>query len=229
MKPQITTGVVNQVTWPKAGDVDDCWVCAVLGAVHACAPWEPLPNIRVFRAAAGNPDEPNKPDGGTIRQSAQAIRSLWPRIGALIQTSAGEHTWSWLVSKMKGEGRPASIFVKSSELPKPYGFGGLHAIAGVFVGGAWRISNPLAPAQSRWDAITANALERAVKAFPNPGVHAIVFPTVEEAFATHPLYLAPGAPDPAALVEAEERGFQAAKQLAGQVATAAIAGITREG
>jgi hypothetical protein len=225
MNPQITSGVVNQVHWPKAGDVDDCWVCSVLGALHACAPWLRLPNIEVFRAAAGNPDEPNKPDGGTIRQSSEAIKKLWPLIAPLTQTAAGEHTWSWLVEKVKAEGRVASVFVKSSELPANYGFGGLHAIAVAYINGVWRISNPLAPAQSRWDQITENALERAVKAFPNPGVHAIVFPTVEEAFATHPLYLPPGTPDPVELAEARDAGYAEAKQKARDASDAAIAAI----
>lgn len=194
---QLSLGIVNQVVWPKAGDVDDCWACATIQAGIAVAPHLPQPNITRFRAAAGNPDEPNKPDGGTIRQCATAIRTLWPKLGALIDTSAGEHTWAWLRDMVEGDAPP-------------------------------KIANPLAPAQSRWDDISWAALERAVKAFPNPGVHAVVMPTVEEAFTTHPLYLAPGTPDPVELDEAEARGFEAAKKLAGTVATTAIAGITRE-
>lgn len=224
MDPQISTGVVNQVDWPKPGDIDECWSAATLQAVHAVAPWLRLVGFSAFRAAAGNPDEVNKADGGTIRQCALAIRGLWPKLGALIETSTGERTWAWLEGKLKA-GHVAMVFVLSSELSKTYGFGGTHACTAALVNGKLRLANPLAPSFARWADISWGELERAVKAFPNPGVHAVVMPLVEVAFATHPLYLAPGTPDPDELVEAEARGYQRAKKAAGEAATAAIAGI----
>lgn len=224
MNPQISTGVVNQAEWPKAGDVDDCWAVATLTALHAVAPWLFLPNIRAFRAASGNPDERNVADGGSIRQCALAIRVLWPKIGALIATAAGERNWTWLEAKLRA-GHVAMVFVLSRELSKTYGFGGTHACAAALVDGKLRFANPLAPAFSRWDEISWGELERAVKAFPNPGVHAVVMPLVEDAFPTHPLYVIPGTPDPLELSEAEARGYARAKKKAAEVAATAIAGI----
>lgn len=190
MLPTISSGVINQATWPQAGDVDDCWAVAAMTALHACASWETLPSITKYREAAGNPDDPTRPDGGTIAQNAKAIRTLWPEIGQLITVSEGRLTWLEFADKAKDE-RPACLFVRSGELPSEhqYGFAGLHAIAVVFIKGTgWKISNPLAPAQSRWKDIAGVAVERAAKAWPGKRIYAVLMPTVEDAFKTHPLY-----------------------------------------
>jgi hypothetical protein len=222
--PQISTGVVNQADWPKPGDIDECWCAATLQAIHAVFSWLRLVGFKAFRAAAGNPDEVNKADGGTIRQIRDAIRALWPKAGALIETSAGERNWTWLEARLRA-GHVCVVFVLSSELSKTYGFGGTHACTAAFVNGKLRFANPLAPAFARWDEISWGELERAIKAFPNPGVHAVVMPLVDVAFPTHPLYVAPGTPDPDELAKAEARGYERAKAKAAEVAAMAIAGI----
>lgn len=229
MKPQISIGVANQVLWPKAGDVDDCACLACMSAVLAVAPWLPMPNIRKFREASGVPDHRGEPDGHSINEVARAMRKLWPALAKLTTVSAGDLTKERVLTEIEG-GRPAMLFVWSGALPadQQYGFSGGHAIAAVYVDGEFLIANPLAPAHSRWKTIGRNRLGEALRAMPGPGARAILMPTVEQAFTTHPLYLAPGTPDPVELDAAEARGFEAAKALAGQVATQAIAGITRE-
>lgn len=191
MKPQLSIGVANQELWPKAGDTDDCFALATMQAVLAVAPWERMPNIRKFREAAGNPDTPGVPDGGSIRQCAKAIRALWPALGPLITVSDGSLTKGAVLSLIEA-GQVAMLFVKSGELPadQQYGFTGGHAISAAF-DGQFKIANPLAPAHSRWKAIGRDRLATAIGKFPGTGAFAIVMPTLEAAFVTHPLYQPP--------------------------------------
>lgn len=194
MQPQ-TSFVMNQAIAPTAGDVDDCWCLAAIMAVLAVAPWLAVPTVKRFRAAAGNPDDPAQPDGGTIAQVARGIRTLFPEIGALIAATAGTLGWVPFKSLIQS-GHVACLFLRSSRLPVElqFGFGGLHASALAWNEG-WLFGNPLAPAQSRWRRIEDGAIEAAAKSWPGEGVFAVVMPTVEEAFKTHPLY--PGSLDAA--------------------------------
>lgn len=182
------SSVINQSLQPKAGDVDDCWAVATMAVVHAVAPWVRIPSVTKFRAAAGNPDDPG-PDGGSISQIAKAVNTLWPKLGAIDIVSKGRLSWKEFRAKVK-DGHPAVLFCVSRNLPLylQYGFLGLHAVSVAWDGEDLRLANPLAPAQSRWQVITELALERAAKSWPGTGIYAVLMPTVEDAFKTHPLY-----------------------------------------
>lgn len=223
MRLQLSTGVINQKLWPAAGDVDDCWAVANMTAVHACAPWLRLPDITKYRNAAGNPDDPRNPDGGTIRQNARATRTLWPALGKLIEVSEGDMTYARL-EKLLREGHPASVFVVSKTLPLDfqYGFGGLHAVAFAFDDGEFRIANPLAPAHSRWRVIQEGSLEIAVKSWPGKGAYCIVFPTIDEAVKA---LIADGGLTQADVEAARSAGRSAGYAAAKDAALAAVKGI----
>lgn len=183
--PHLSSGVFSQRYWPEVGDVDDCWAMADIMGIHAVAPWVALPAMTAYRAAADNPDRIGA-TGGSIAQSAKAIRALWPELGVNIKVSEG--TWSWDTFKQKmTPDRVASVSVLSSYLPPSYqyNFGGQHRVA-LFKGDAgWRIANPLAPPHSRWRDISEADIKKAIDAYPGQ-VWCVVMPTVAQAFETHP-------------------------------------------
>lgn len=196
VRAQISTGVMNQVVEPRAGDVDDCAALGTMMAVHAAAPWEPQPSIPRFRNAAGNPDNQGVPDGHTITECARAMKTLWPEIFALSIVSNGTMGKEEVLDRIRDERRPAMIFVRSSALPVAhrYGFAGLHSCATAWDGDEYRLANPLAKPQSAWKPIGRDELGDALRAMPGTGAKAIIMPTLEDAFRTHPLYQAPPAP-----------------------------------
>lgn len=194
MFPNFTAGVFNQKRWPKVGDTDECWMLADLMALHSVAPWLRLPNAEVYRDAAGNPDDTEELDGGTIDQSAKAIRKLWGRdsaghdgFGQLIEV-VQNGSWDSFLAKLKA-GHPASLSVSSGALPvaMQFGFTGSHRVAVFFDGEHLRLANPLARAHSRARQISDDTLRTAMRLHPDPRVNAVVMPTVEEAFQVHPL------------------------------------------
>lgn len=190
MNPHLSSGVFSQVWWPGNGGApyDDCWALSDLMAVHSVAPWSHLPNVIQYRAAAGNPDEPGVPDGGTIDQSVRAIKALWPDLGKLITVHKGA-SWAAFKASMTKD-RTASLSLLSGSLPLAYqyGFKGTHRVAVALVDSGWKIANPLAPPHSYWRDITEAALKKAVLDYPMTGVYAIVMPSVAAAFTTHPLH-----------------------------------------
>jgi hypothetical protein len=190
MNPHLSSGVFTQSWWPGNGGrpYDDCWVLADLMAVHAVAPWVSLPNVIVYRREAGNPDEPNVPDGGTIDQSYRAMKRLWPELAAKI-TVLKNVSWADFEAKITKD-RTASLSVLSSALPlsHQYGFKGTHRVAVAKVDSGWLSANPLAAPHARYRTITEAALKKAALDYPTPGVNAIVMPSVAAAFKTHPLH-----------------------------------------
>lgn len=188
MNPHLSSGIFSQVHWPGVGsDRDECWALSDMMAVHAVAPWVSLPTAGVYRAAAGNPDDPGQ-DGGTLYQSAKAIRTLWPDLGKLIVVCEGV-SWATFKSRMTKD-KVASLSVLSGALPPShtYGFYGNHRVAVALVDSGWKIANPLAPPHARWRDISESALRNAVEKYPAAGTWAIVMPSVAAAFKTHPLY-----------------------------------------
>lgn len=186
MLPQYSQ-VFNQKLWPQVGDYDDCWAVSDLMAVHSVAPWLSLPGMTAYRAAAGAPDDPNASKGGTVSQSVQAIKTLYPRLA--IEFCAG---WSWtnFIAKVK-DGHPASVSLKSGLLPLAlqYGFTGNHRVMVVWNGTTLKVLNPLAKAHSKSVSISEADLQKAVLGYDvNKIVWAVLMPTVEQAFKTHPLY-----------------------------------------
>lgn len=188
MQPQFSTGVFNQVRWPKAGDVDDCWCLADMMAVHGVAPWLWLPTITDYRTAANKPDVPGEMNGGTVSDSARAIGVLWPRLPIELLNGGA---WPDLLAKLKSA-RPASLSVLSGALPAnlQFGFAGAHRVTVWWDGATLRLMNPLARPHARSKPITDDALKVAVDRHPDPGVHAVVMPTIETAFRTHPMFQA---------------------------------------
>jgi hypothetical protein len=184
--PQFTTGVFNQQRWPQAGDTDDCWAIADLMAVHSVAPWIRLPGITRYRELARNPRMPG-PTPGTVAQSARAIRALDPAFGELIELIEGL-PFSEFLPKVKA-GHPASLSLLSGSLPSrlQFGFRGNHRVAVFWNGAKIRLANPLARAHSRSKPITEDELHTAVRDHPFNMVHAVLMPTVEQAFQLHPL------------------------------------------
>ena len=189
MNPHLSSGVFSQSWWPGNGGrpYDDCWCLADMMAVHAVAPWLSLPSVVKYRKAAGNPDEPGIPDGGTIDQSAKAIRALWPKIGKLIKVLKAD-SWAEFEAAITKD-RTASLSVKSGSLPlsHQYGFKGTHRVCVAKVDSGWLIANPLAPPHSYYRTISEAALQKAVRDYPAQGTYAIVMPSVAAAFKTHPL------------------------------------------
>ena len=187
MLPQFTTGVFNQKRWPRAGDTDDCWVLADLMAIHSVAPWLRLPDVTKYRAAAGVPDLPG-PTPGNVTDSFKAIKKLYPRLGALVGLRVGSSFANVLEDIQAGH--PASISLLSGSLPKrlQFGFVGNHRVAVFWTGTELRLANPLARAHSRTKPISNDELHKAVKDHPDlAATHCVLMPTVEEAFALHPL------------------------------------------
>jgi hypothetical protein len=185
MPLQFSTGVFNQKRWPKAGDVDDCWCLADLMAVHGVAPWLRLPNITEFRAAAEKPDVQGVPNGGTVDDSFKAIRKLWPDLQ--VELVAGG-TFATVLAAIKG-GRPVSLSVLSGSLPAAlqFGFTGAHRVCVYWNATDLKVLNPLARPHSRSKVIEEAVLEKAANDHPPRHVDAVLMPTSEAAFRTHPL------------------------------------------
>ena len=115
----------SQRTWPKAGDIDDCWVVSAIQCTNAVAPWLPLLDVREFRAFAKDPDDGVK-DGGNVDDIMEGIRNAWPKLAPLvIPVRAG--AWDGTLAAIKA-GHPFSACVSSAKLPTNYGFQGLHQV-----------------------------------------------------------------------------------------------------
>lgn len=189
---QISVGAFSQPLMPGAGDVDDCWCTSDLQCVHACAPWLALPTIPAWREAAGNPDRPG-PTGGTIEQSAQAIRGFYPRLAIEVLDTDAAVAFAAFANKLKAEtGRIATVELLSGALPPAlrFGFLGTHRCSVWWQPGTgWRMFNPLQPAHQRALELTEDELRTALRAHAEV-VHAIVFPLPTVAIKGHPSYVA---------------------------------------
>lgn len=185
MVPNFTLGVIDQRLWRAVGDIDDCVVCADINCVHSIAAWETLPSSVAYRLAAGNPDDPKNPDGLSIDQSVKAIHQLWPKLD--IEAIKGG-SWAPFIEKVKA-GHPASLCVYDPSLATSGGKVVRHRGSLYWNGSILRFVNPLRKAFSIGTEVEESFIKSAAIAYPDPGdVYAILFPTVEEAFKTHPLY-----------------------------------------
>jgi hypothetical protein len=179
----------SQKVWPKAGDIDDCWVVATLQCANAVAPWLPLLDVTEFRAFAGDPDN-GVDDGGNVDDIMKGITAAWPE---LVKGCTAVRGWTWerVLTEIKG-GRPFDACVISARLPVNYGFLKAHQVT-LFQepGVGLHICNPLAPDRSEPPRIATASAQAACEAYGNGKVYGVLFPTVETAFKTHPLYLPP--------------------------------------
>ena len=121
-----------------------------------------------------------------MAHSARAIRALYPAFGELIEVIEGAR-FSEFLPKLQA-GHPASLSLLSGSLPPPlqFGFLGNHRVAVFWNGTKIRLANPLARAHSRSKPITRDELHKAVADHPFAHVHAVVMPTVKQAFQLHP-------------------------------------------
>lgn len=193
MDPQVSVGVLSQKLFRAVGvgdPLDDCWALADIMAALASASWVTIPDVATYRVAAGNPDEIGVSDGGTLAESVKAVTKLWPKLAELVEVrKPGELTASAVVARCVG-GHPTSGSVQSSALPArlQFGFGGRHRCAWCFVEGKLLIANPLDAPFHEWREITEDELKAAIRAYPSTaGGGYLIFPTVEQAFRTHPL------------------------------------------
>lgn len=166
---------LNQKVYPGVGDIDDCWVVATIWAIRReTHQSQNLPNCKVFRAAAGDPDDGNK-DGGTLGEIGQAVDRLYPHVADIRYSK--QYGWAGFVALLN-KGFTASLAVRSSYLPRAlrYGFLGTHQIAVYKAGGRFYIMNPLQPQGSAPTPISESALKTATYKFANGWVMADVIP-----------------------------------------------------
>lgn len=168
-------GVLNQVTFPGVGNVDDCWVVATVWAAVAFRKDIRRPDATEFRRHAGDPDDPHAEDAGSQTEIIRGARGSWP--GVAIEKYNGP--WKGFRDRVK-TGRPASLAVKSDRLPASmqFGFEGAHQI-----GVGWDpdratfvVANPLARQGSKPLVIDAADLRDAAKALHGGNVQAAIFP-----------------------------------------------------
>lgn len=175
----------SQRTWPGVGDIDDCWVLSAIQCANAVAPWLPLLTSPEFRAFAGDPDD-GRDDGGNVADITKGARAAWPKLAPYLKSLSGV-PFATVLAGLQQE-RPLSACVVSAKLPDRYGFAGLHQITVHHRPGALYVSNPLAPDRSKPTLIRAAQLEAAMLAYGNGKCYGVLFPTIDEAFTTHPLY-----------------------------------------
>ena len=154
--------VLSQRTYPSVKDIDDCAVVATVWAAASSLPTIVYPTCTTFRAFAGNPDDPLRPDGLTIEQVERGSNGCWPKLqSTMIKTSS----WNEIISRIRS-GMPGSVALHSSFLPSRlrYNFFGTHQ-SGVHKPkstGPIYFMNPLAPANTTPGTITEAELKRAM-------------------------------------------------------------------
>jgi len=189
--PNFSVGTFSQRHYRGVGGgpLDDCWAVSDLMALHGCAPHLALISVKHYREKAGVPDTNTGSEGGTLEASLKGITGQWPEIGAMCELYRGP--WAGFEAKVKA-GHAYSGSVLSASLPHPLGFTGpksTHRIAGYWNGSAHKILNPLRAPFSVSEEIPAASLRKAFVDYPIAAeVAALIFPTVEEAFVTHPLH-----------------------------------------
>lgn len=187
MTPQFSVGVFSQRDFRGhgAGPLDDCWVVSDEMALHACAPWEPIRGIKPYRDAAGVPDTNAGSEGGSLEDGFKAIKTLWPKIGALTELYRG--SWTGFLAKAQATQRPVSGSVWSKALGYATEF--RHRVAFYWNGTTWRMLDPLKASFSEPQDVTEAFVKKAFADHPDAAeVNCLIFPRVEDAFKTHPLY-----------------------------------------
>lgn len=165
--------VLNQGTYPGAGDLDDCWVVSLVQAASASDPSIDRPTVTEFRAAAGDPDDGYR-DGGNPSEWKKAVTTLWPDIGAFFAFGID---WASFEGYLK-RGWIASLAISSLYLPPSlqYGFTGLHQVTLFMDAGYFHIANPLQPDGSAPQLVGGKTIRNAAHAYGNGFVYAVLFP-----------------------------------------------------
>lgn len=191
--PYFSIGTISQKLWRGVGTgpLDDCWLCADAQCVHGVAPWLPLSGAKAYRAAAGVPDSATGAEGGSLEASLKAIKALYPSIAPMVELYRGP--FAGLDAKLMA-GHPISASVRATALT---GVLVNHRIALRSKDGAREYINALWPAYTLPKSVSPATLKSWFLAYPGATeANALIFPTVEEAFTTHPLYVPPISPTP---------------------------------
>ncbi len=168
----IVPPVISQVSYPGAGDVDDCWVVATVWAALAADPDATRPTVPEFRVAAHVPDRPG-PTGGTLDDIIRGASAIWPGL----RISRHDSTeWEPFMRFLRA-GWSASLAVLSSSLPTTlqFGFRGAHQVGVVWHAGQLRLANPLARNGSAPAWIDETALRTAARALGRGWIRAALF------------------------------------------------------
>lgn len=185
--------VASQRTWPKVGDIDDCWVLAWMMCQIAVAPWLPWLDATEARAAAGDPDD-GVDDGNDrgIWDMVRGVRAATPALGALCRPVNRDLDWDALLPRIKA-GRPFAAAVMGGAMPKVYTRVPHQVVLFHEPGIGLRAADPMAPDRSEPYRIATLAAKRACESFAGAGkVVGVLFPNEVEAFPTHPLYRSAG-------------------------------------
>lgn len=157
--------VISQKLYPGVGDIDDCWVVATVWAARGADRCSVKPSIKAFRAAAGNPDDPYRADGGNIYQITQAVPKIWPLAKFTRMVS---QDWSYFMGHLNA-GDYITAALLASQLPTrlQFGFRGPHQVGLVKSAGTIYLMNPLAPEGSQPLPIAEATLRSAMRAVAN--------------------------------------------------------------
>lgn len=184
--------VFNQKAWPRAGDVDDCWVVSAIQCTNTVFPWLHLPDVTQFRAAAGDPDD-GVSDGGNSAEIVKGSVGVWPVLTGRLR--AFRLSWEAFVAYVNA-GHPASIALMTGKLPAGLNHGQATNIAHQCSvarpkqgsGEPLYFANPLAPVYSHWDECGYVDIKAAVLDYGNGAVVGVGWPTEAEAYRLHPLW-----------------------------------------
>jgi hypothetical protein len=181
--------VASQRTWPRVGDIDDCWVLAWMMAQIACAPWLPWLDAATARKYAGDPDD-GVSDGNArgVDDMMTGIRAATPALAPLVGPIRGSWTFGELLPRVKA-GRIFAAAVMGSALPQVYTTVPHQVVLFHEPGVGLRLADPMAPDRSEPYRIGTAAAERALYSYAGPGkVYGVLFPSPAEAIRTHPLW-----------------------------------------
>lgn len=182
----------SQRTWPNVGDIDDCWVLAWMQCQDAVAPWFPLLDATEARRYAGDPDDGDR-DGNDlgVNDMMNGVRAATPTLATMTTPLRGSWTFDQLLVAIKS-GRPFAAAVIGSALPKVYTRVPHQVTMFHEPGVGLRLADPMAPDRSEPYRIATSAARAALASFAAQP-YGVLFPTVAQAFTTHPLYVAPNA------------------------------------
>lgn len=191
-----TSQVFSQRTWPGANPpgettLDDCWVLSAIQALNVVDPGARLVGSKVFRAAAGDPDDGDR-DGGQLAEIIAGIEGCFPQYKGKLKAHRGVSYD--VVRRLLAEGRPLSLATAGDLLPDKarYGVTVPHQVTvaqPTRLRGTDRalVANPMAPAYSSWVEVTLSELRPSVMGYGRkhsaaqaPGAWFVAFPTEDE-------------------------------------------------
>lgn len=192
--PAFSIGTISQRAWRGVGPgpLDDCWACADAQCIHGCAPHLGLSGVPAYRKAAGVPDTATGAEGGSLEASLRAIKALYPTLAPMVKLYRGTFA-GFDAALLAGSCISASVY--SASLATKNGVPVRHRIALRAKDGVRQYLNPLDAAYSFPEDVSQATLRKWLADYPEPAEAAgLIFPTVDQAFTTHPLYVKPTPP-----------------------------------